>query len=271
MKYETLIRVLSAVLITALGIGLMRSQPQVLNLNWAYIIGSTLALIFAIYLYRRYFGWFKFKIDLSIWKKYLKLSWPLASATIFYGLYHSLDSILLGFYGLISQNGLYNAVYKIMDMSILPVVLISSAFFPTLSMFQQPETDRVKIKNVFRLNFIWSLICALPICTICLVFAEPIVILIYGQAYLAAVAAFRILMIAALVIYLSYPFYSLLIANNQQKVVCGISATGVLLNLILNLVFIPLWGFYGCAIVTVITYLWDLILSVYFAKRILGF
>jgi len=253
MRYESITRILNVVITVICGFLLLTYKPSAINFSYAYITGSIVAIVYASYLYLKHFGSFKIHFNLSIYRKFLSLAWPLASVYIFYNLYHSLDSVVLGFYHLINQTGLYNAAYKIMDMAILPVILISASFFPHLSSYQKDDDFAQNGRQTFKLNWFWSIAIGLPIIATCILLAPQIIQLLYGPSYLSAAPVLQILMLTALVIYLSYPLFNLLIARGQQKLVFYISASGAVLNLVLNLILIPYWGFYVAAISTLIT------------------
>lgn len=82
--------------------------------------------------------------------------------------------------------------------------------------------------------------------------AKEVINLFYASEYLPAMPTLRILMVMAIFLYLgNFYFQVLLILNRQREVFYGLLC-GSVLNIVLNLMLIPIWGIEGSAFASVI-------------------
>lgn len=271
MKYEAWGIVLRSFLIVASGLFILFKYPSIINLSWTYSLGSVLTAIFLTYVYQKTTQKkLLLRLDTSNWRKMLSLSWPVAMTVVFAAIYHSMDSIMLGFWGMMAENGWYSAAYKIMDISLTPIVWISSSFFPILSQKFKNIQDQKSQKKIFTSHLSILTILGFPIATGGIILAPQIISLIYGSAYQPSVLAFQILMGALFLIYLNNTFGQTLLAANFQKYSFTVTVIGAFINIILNWILIPLYSLYGAAAATFLTYLFDFITIMILTKKLVG-
>ncbi len=271
MKYEAWGIMLRSFLIVASGLFILFEYPSIINLSWTYAIGSILTAIFLTYIYQKITQKkLSLSIDTSNWQKILSLSWPVAMTVVFAAIYHSMDSIMLGFWGMITENGWYSAAYKIMDISLTPIVWISASFFPVLSQKFKNIKNKESQKKIFISHLSILTMLGFPITAGGIILAPQIINLIYGPAYQPSILAFRILMGALFLIYLNNTFGQTLLAANFQKYSFTVTVIGAFINIILNLSFIPTYSLYGAAMATFLTYLFDFIAIMALTKKLVG-
>ncbi|MDP2855924.1 MAG: flippase [bacterium] len=250
MEYEALTKILQAVLVTVVGFFVILNFPSIQNLSFSYLLASVAALIFILF-------FFHFKVyplslswDKTIWKNFLAMSWPLALAGIFGTIYSQTDSVMMGYWGQITQTGWYNAAYKIIGVTLIPAGLISTSFFPAFSLAFKESKERLqKIWDYF-MNVM--VILAVPLVVGGFILAPRIIDVVYDPNYFPAIFAFQILILMAGISFLANPFGQILIVANQQKKLFWVIFYGALLNVILNLILIPKYSLYGAALATVI-------------------
>ena len=267
MEYEAAGKILNAVFCVGLGFLFLFKWPSIITLSYAYLIGIFIAVLFVFYILQKKFIPFGFKIDKIFWKKILSLSWPLAFIVIFTSIYHYMDSIMLGIFGFLEETGLYNAAYRIIDISVVPAILISISFFPAISRSFKIGEARENREKIFLSKLSVLTILAVPLILGGFVLAPQIINFLYGAEYQASVLAFQILTITAGIIYLSQPFYRTLIAANLQKYIFLITFSGAILNIVLNFILIPKYTLYGAAVATLITYFLVFLLYLIFLKK----
>jgi len=243
---------LEAVLHTGFGLFVIFNFPSVENLAYGYLIGvsvfMTLFLTFFHFkIYRLRFNW-----NTSIWRKYLKMSWPLAFTGFFATIYSYIDSVMMGHWNMITETGWYNASYRIVTMAIIPASIIATSFFPALSKtFKETKEKFQKIWN-YQMEIMLSL--SIPLMIGGVVLAPRIINYIFDPTFSPSILALQILIIMAGIIYLYTTFYWALIIANQQKKTFLVGLIGAVVNIILNLILIPKYSLYGAAVATVITY-----------------
>jgi len=83
------------------------------------------------------------QFNTAVWKKYLKMSWPLALIGLFGVVYTFTDSVMLGYWNLFEETGWYNAAQKIALAGLIPMGLIGASFFPALSKVSKDAKKRI--------------------------------------------------------------------------------------------------------------------------------
>jgi len=259
MEYQTWAEIFQTILATGLGFFVLFNFPSVENLSYTYLFSALVASISVLFFF--HFKVFHLKISWqrTVWQKFLIMSWPLALTGLFGALYTYIDSVMMGYWGMITETGWYNAAYRIIMASLIPMGLISGSFYPVLSKFFKESKE--KLQNVWNYQMEIMILLVAPLIIGGIVFASKIIDFVYGQAFSPSILAFQILIIMAGFIFLYRPFYDVMIASNQQKKVLLITLSGAIINIILNLILIPKFSLYGAAIATVTTYF--LILLIY--------
>jgi O-antigen/teichoic acid export membrane protein len=265
MEYEAWGKITQALIGTAVGFFVLFNFPSVENLSYSYLLAAFLAFIFILFLFQLKIFHLNISWDRKIWKKFLGLSWPLAFTAIFTLIYTSIDSIMMGYWGQITETGWYNAAYNIVNATLAPMALISISFFPVLS--KAFKESKEKLQNIWDYQMKLMIILAIPLVIGGIVLAPKIIDFIYDPSFAPSIFAFQILIIVAGFIYLSEPFYRVLIASDQQKKIIFITLVGAMVNIILNFILIPRYSLYGAAIAAVTTYAILLFLFIRFTKK----
>ena len=266
MQYQTITKITENGIATGLGIYLLFHLPQATTLSFAYAISALSGFIVIYFIFRRKFGnILKFVFDKQEWQRVFSLSWPLALSGIFALIYTYTDTVILGFWRLFEQIGYYNAAQKIIALAILPTGLIITSFFPTFS--RHSAIDKQKAQTIFNYQNLALLALAIPIVSGGYILSNGLISHLYGLNYLPAVKALRILLLMAGISYLSASFGSTLFIYNQQKKAFWVSFVGALVNVPLNALLIPHYGFYGAAVATVISAFITLIFLLSLVKR----
>jgi O-antigen/teichoic acid export membrane protein len=253
MEYQAWVTIFESLVVTALGFFVILNYPSVENLSYAYLFSSFIALIFLLLFF--HFKIFHLQIawQKSVWRKFLVMSWPLALTGLFVAFYSYIDSVILGYWGMITETGWYNAAYKIIFVTLIPAGLISGSFYPVLSKFFKESKE--KLQKIWSYQLEIMILLALPLMVGGMVLAPKIIYFLYPLDFTPSILAFQILIITAGLIFLNRPFSDVMIACNQQKKTFWITLFGALVNIILNLILIPKYSLYGAAWATVITYI----------------
>jgi len=265
MQYEAWGKIVQAITLTGIGFFVLFKFPSVENLSYSYLFASLAAFIFILLIF--HFKIFRLSIDWdwTIWKKFLGLSWPLAFIAVFTLIYTYIDSVMMGYWGQITETGWYNAAYKIVNVTLIPMALISVSFFPALSRAIKESKER--FRGIWDYQMKLMTMMTVPIVAGGIILAPKIINFIYGSEYDSSILAFQILILVSGLIFLSEPCYRALIVINQQKKIFYITLAGAIINIILNFILIPHYSLYGAAIATVITYLILLFLFIRFTKK----
>jgi len=250
MEYEAWAKILQAIAVTSAGFFVLYNFPSVQNLSLSYLFASLVALTFILLLFHFKVYQLKLNFNKNIWKNILTLSWPLALGGAMGSICANTDSIMMGYWGQITEIGWYNASQRIVAVALIPTGLIASSFFPVLSKFLGESKEKLqKSWNYFMETMIFL---SIPLVIGGIALASKIVDLVYDPSYLPSILAFQILIIAGGIVILSIPLNNVLVVSNQQKKTFWIVLFGAILNVILNLILIPEYSLYGAAIASLI-------------------
>lgn len=241
-------------------------SPQVILISYAYLFSSILILGVALLITRKLSFSILPKLDIAIIKKYFSMSWPLALSSVFAAVYLQFGSVVMGFWDMLEELGLYQASYRIANFVVFPATIIAAVFYPAISKsFKEDRSQFKKINNAF---FEVITFFVFPITVGGYFLADEIILFIYGESFLASVAVFKILIFASgfllLIVFLEY----VLNAIGHQKVIFYTAIFATLLNLILSIILIPRYSFNGAGMAIFFTYLLIFVSRFLFLKKI---
>jgi len=262
MEYETWAEIFQAIIVTGLGLLVLFKFPSVINLSYSYLLAGLAGFIFVIIFFNSKLFPLKIHWDKKVWWKFLVMSWPLVLTGLFGTLYSYIDSVMLGYRGMIIETGLYNAAYRIIFVALMPMSLISGSFYPALSGFFKKSKE--KLQKAWEHQMELMILLSLPLVVGGIVLAPKIILSIYSAEYAGSILTLQILIIMAALTFLCRPFSDVIIVSNQQKKAFWVTFWGAVINIILNLILIPKYSLNGAAVATVITYI--VILVMYFLQ-----
>ena len=251
MQYIAIRQILSG-LFSLIGVWIFVHSP-----NDVMIAASILAIsalvgnIWFIPIYQRMYAKIKLEFSIEFWKELFKESFPLAFASIMIGIYYNLDMVMLGYMKPESDVGIYNAAYKIFLLGLVPIQLIFSAYFPTLSRIGLCKSQEFKdtMKNYGKFVIGLGVITGLFL----LIFSERIILLVFSESYLASSTPLSILSINVIVISINVFLGNPMTAWGKQREYAVAIMFGAISNIILNFILIPKYSYIGAAYATVLS------------------
>lgn len=262
MEYISVGTILNSVLMlggTLIGI---HYQLDIIFFATLYVIANLLTLISTILIYVWKFTLPKIDLDLSFWKPTLKEALPFGIAGVFVIIYYQIDSVMLSVMSGNEAVGLYNAAYRLIFLFLALYNVYIIAIFPVMSSFY--KTSKESLKFAFERSFKYLLIISIPLTIGTVLIADKVILLVFGPKYLPSVLALQILIWTIIFMFLNGLAGNLLGSVNRQPVVTKITGFGAGLNILMNLILIPKYGFVGASAATVITelFLFPLLLYV---------
>ncbi len=220
----------------------------------AQIIALALSLIFCIYyLYSKKISVFpkaQININFSIVKKIA----PFAVFAFLVLAYNKIDTVMLAkmLPNGDMQTGVYVAAYRFLDAASMLPILFATLFYPIICNI---ISDQVKVRTLVN-NSISALI---PITLIIAMgswfYRSQIMELLYHQNNSDQLSLiFGILMLSLPLIVVYYIFSTVFTANNNLKLLNLISAGGLLINIGLNILLIPIYQALGAAISSLVSF-----------------
>jgi O-antigen/teichoic acid export membrane protein len=190
-------------------------------------------------------------IDLDLWRKVLRSSVPLGLTGLCVAIINRADFIMLERMTDLQQVGLYSAAYRVTNvLESLPLMLMGT-IYPLMS---RAASDRDQLRVVFRQSVILLGAIALPMGIAVSVGAPLIVRLLFGQRFAGADRALSVLVWSTASLYVAIVAGNLLISIGRERTNLLLNVIGAALNMLLNILLIPRWGFVGAAVATSATY-----------------
>lgn len=149
-------------------------------------------------------------------------------------------------------------LYRVAAQSALGVAFVQQ----TISLVLTPHFSRLysqdklkELESLFRRGTVVIFLFTLPLFLLVLAGSEPLIGLVFGDAYIAGANAFTILAAAKLLHAMFGPLGFLLSMSGNEKLVSLILGISFLINILLNLWWIPFLGIEGAALATAVTWL----------------
>ncbi|PIQ69718.1 hypothetical protein COV89_04340 [Candidatus Shapirobacteria bacterium CG11_big_fil_rev_8_21_14_0_20_40_12] len=238
-----------------------------INLFWLMIFWSVSALasgIAGLYYVKKLIS-FKLNFNKDDLFKIFKQASPLGVYLLVYAVYdRGIDNFFLKTFVNSEAVGFYGLAYKIHGNLIFGAAFLMNSLFPIISALKNDE-ERLKLifKKAFSVLFFFGLL-SLFLGTL---FAPLIIRIISGAKFVLSVNILRILLFATFFSFLNHLNGYLLISLNEQKKLLVFSLFSLILNLVLNTIFIPRYSFWAAAAVTVLTEGLIFVLTSVYLKR----
>src|SRR5208337_4595053 len=165
--------------------------------------------------------------------------------------FNSIDLLMLGAMSNAHQVGLYSAAYRLLSQILVTYYLFTNALYPRLA--RQAIEDRVRMLRPRYLLFLFGTGVLLAI-GLAMVRRELLTIF-FGRQFLAAAALLFVLTWCLPLDFLTSYLSNAYIAWGMEKRVLLCTAVAAACNVLLNLIWIPVYGATAAAVNTVISYI----------------
>lgn len=231
----------------------IKSKEQIYYLPIFTLLGISLGVIYQAYIYKVKKG-YKYKpyINKSIFKKYLILGSPFLFSGILSMINCNVDSIMIGFIKGENELGLYSSAYKIIFFLTNLIAILFSVVYPMLTKYFQ-DIHKEKLQGLYKGLSKIIVFFAVPLCVGGLLLSKEIVVFLFGQKYFQAYIPLRILVVYIMILFMRELYAYSLNAWNKEKTYLKIIFGAAVINLILNGIFIPIFGMTGAAAVTLVS------------------
>ena len=262
MEYQSLGQILSSVLMLAGALFAISQRFNVIGFASIYFIVSVIALGYSFAIFMWKFSLPKIEIDWEFWKRCFKEAWPLGIMSVCIIIRFRIDTVMLSLMKGDAAVGLYNAAYKILNISVVAPGIFMASIFPVMSQYYNKSTSSFNI--AYEKSFKFLIAIALPMALAVTLLSGPIINLIYGVEFAGSADALRILIWAAVSMYVSMLVGNVYVAANKQMLSMKITIVSVILNIILNLILIPRYSYLGASATTVVSEVFGLSLGIFF-------
>ena len=227
-----------------------------------------LTFLFAFVLLQPYLSLKRIKFNMPFNMVILRKSFPYALLILLMGFYYRTDGIMLermlvnGAY----EAGIYAQAYRFFEAGNMLAYLFGVLLFPMFSKILDNKSEVSNLLNLaFRIMIVGTLIAGLA----GFFFSTEIMNLRFSSEVETSSEAFKYLMIGFTGICGTYVFGALLTASGNLKELNIMALTGVILNVVLNLILIPEYKAKGAAIASMITQLSMALIQIYLVHKVI--
>ena len=205
------------------------------------------------------FDWKKFKLILGYSFFYLLIS-------IFARWYSRIDVFLLNFLKNEEAVGIYSSAYKFLEALMFMVTAYNLSSLPMLvNFYKNNRLDLIKLK--IKKDFLFLLIIGGGISAIFYFFSPIFLPLFFKNKYLLAIPVLRIIIFSLPLILLTSIFFNFFYTIKKIHYVLGLMIFQLFFNFLLNLIFIPKYGYFASSYISLIGDVINLLVCLYFYKK----
>ena len=251
-KYVVQVQNVCLVLSTGVKIALIYNHAPVLYFAGALVFDSAILALGLLFIYKRK------QLHLHTWtfnwaraKSLIQQSWPLILTAVMISIYMKIDQVMLKSAGS-KIVGIYSAAARISESWYFIPVAIVTSIFPAIIHARKTDIQRYhkRLQNLYDLLVAISL----PVAILVSIFANQIIHILYGNPYQGAGLLLSIHIWSGIFVFLGSASSQFLLAEGFTFISFSRTAFGALVNVVLNLWLIPIYGALGASIATLIAY-----------------
>lgn len=237
--------------IIALTIAVLMQGAGLLAVVAVNLVGNLVILLMSLRLAARLTP-IRVHFDFSKWKETAPEFWAIAALTVLGLIHFKVDSLMLSWFRPEAEVGIYAIAYKLIEITLILPAVIATNLLPSLSTAHR-NLDTSTVVRIGRNGLTATMLSAGFVILILVLLAPWLIVFIANGAFVAAALPLHILIPALFCIFLSTILAQIVISIGRQRRLIAGYLIAVLINIVLNLIFIPMYSYQGAAVVTVIT------------------
>lgn len=224
------------------------------NVQWFAFANSVDYIILAIFLFHSYkrsdgpklrFSWEK-------GKSLLRRSYHYILSGMMVAIYGQTDRLMLKQMLDEASVGYYSLAASINYMWVFVLQAIIDSVYPTImSLYKSGDMEAFDRKN--RQLYAIVIYVSVFVAILFVLFGKYAIVLLYGEAYAPAVQPLRIITWYTIFSYLGVARNAWIVCKDNQKYLKYMYVGAAIMNVLLNLCFIPIWGASGAAFASLLT------------------
>lgn len=204
---------------------------------WSLLLKTILLDLFCCILYAFASPFkYRFTFDKASFKELFNFGFPVALANIIESLYSNIVSFVIGKAYSVKDLGYFNQANSLKQIPVYSVsAVINQVFFPFFSKIQD---DRIALMRQYRITVRVVTFFVYPILAFLILFAKPVIVLLYSEKWLPSVPLFQILCFSGFLNALYHLSRSTMKAIGKSKLLLYTQGTSLLLSLIFVYTFL---------------------------------
>ncbi|MEO8745759.1 MAG: flippase [Candidatus Dormiibacterota bacterium] len=234
---------------------------------WAYTASFVFTIVYSLLVIRVFnLGRIRLGLDLNLVLRWFPLALPFGLTFFLTNLYFRADVPILQHFRSFAEVGSYTFAYKPFEALQFIPLAIQAVVYPLLGVYF--IGDRSRLKLAYARFFKVLVLLGWPLAVGTFVLVHPIIrVFNRSGAFTQSEPALRILAFAIVFLFANSAFYAMLNAINQQHLNAWATGMAAGLNIVLNLIFIPFYGYLAASTTTVVTELALCVFGWWFVQR----
>ena len=251
-----------------LAVAVLAAGGGVIPVSGMFLVTSVATLLLAMWLLR-FVASPVWSVRRSGLLPLLRAGLPVGLAVLLFTVLLRLDTVLLSLLTNNRKVGIYGAAYRLFESTMFLSWSLGAAIFPWFS--RKHVESHAQLARGYEVGLAVILALLTPIGVAFVLLAEPIIHLIYGATYDAAVTPLRLLGVVVVAFGVNTLTNATLVAHDRPRLMHRILLLTVIQNIGMNLVLIPPYGPTGAALTAAVSGLLLGTLSIWQAVAALGY
>jgi len=270
VEYQTLGQLVSALVYFGLALYALESGYGLMGIIWSNAISRLVRLLVMVPLMFKMTGPWQWHDPAGgpapTMRDMMKLGFPLFLATTFGILYNKIDTVMLNTMLGDSVSSIYVLGHRALDIMIIVPGLFGTALFPALARYGQKSGSDAQ--RLGERSMRYMMIAILPLTMFLMYVAGPIIGWFDAEGSFADSVPVLMIVIWGLPLQAASIIFSrLLITADQERVFVPIGLGSMLINVILNILLIPRYSYFGASAATIVSMTASFLLHYYYVRQ----
>lgn len=247
-RYTVYAQLMSLVSTSILCLVFVYSQKPLFYFIGVAVAEGAVAAAGFVYFYRRMHG-DQWTFDVNVMHRLLARSWPLVITGFAIAVYMRLDQLMIQHMLGNAAVGQYAVAVRVSEAFYFIPMIVTTSLFPAIvqSRTKGPEVYYARLRALNSL-LAWA---SLGLVGMFMIGGKALVKLFFGPAYMPAAEVLMLHIWASVFVFLGVLRGKWAVNEHLQNLTMVYTVLGAVINVGLNLLWIPLWGIQGSALATV--------------------
>lgn len=200
--------------------------------------------------------------DWKLGKTLLKDGIPMAVSGLMVMLYMRIDQIMLTDIDSETANGIYSTGVRMIEIVYFIPMALAESFFPGIVYSKKHEGEKYQ-QNMLGFYSIMTYL-AIGIGVVTVIIAKPMMNLFFGQEFEGSGDVLQVFGLSIYATFMGIASGKYLVTENYKNIILLRSFLGLSVNVLLNFLWIPQYGFMGAAYASFVSYFVPLIVLAFF-------
>ena len=179
------------------------------------------------------------------------------------------DTVLIGYFMSTADVGIYRTAFQLTAVATFTTLAFHTVLYPKISAWES-QGNFSAIENALSRAFTYSLLLAIPVCIGGWILGERLLFFLYGASFTTGTPALFLLLLVQVVNVFMYLGTMGLNSLNHPKGAFLVTAIAALVNIILDVILIPIMGITGAALATLIAMTLNALIALFLLSRVIS-